>query len=99
MNIGLFEDSGCQNLLPMTWLRACFELRCGRDRLIDKLRTHWGPQISRLWVREALRDVVAERVELDRHADGNGCSSMRASCSPARPLRRPAAWPGCGTGR
>jgi UDP-N-acetylglucosamine diphosphorylase/glucosamine-1-phosphate N-acetyltransferase len=70
MNIGLFEDSGCQNLLPMTWLRACFELRCGRDRLIDKLRTHWGPQIARFWSRESLRDVIAERIELDPQTPG-----------------------------
>lgn len=64
MNIGLFEDSAYVQLLPLTWLRACFELRCGRDRLVDKVRTHVGPQIVRLWLRDAIRAVVAERFEL-----------------------------------
>jgi UDP-N-acetylglucosamine diphosphorylase / glucose-1-phosphate thymidylyltransferase / UDP-N-acetylgalactosamine diphosphorylase / glucosamine-1-phosphate N-acetyltransferase / galactosamine-1-phosphate N-acetyltransferase len=70
MNIGLFEDSGCRDLLPLTWLRSCCELRCGRDRLIDKVRTHWGPRIVRLWLREPVREVVGERIELDPQTPG-----------------------------
>lgn len=65
MNIALFEDSGYRDLLPVTWLRACFELRCGRDLLIDKVRTHVGGRIARLFVRPELRPVVAERVPVD----------------------------------
>lgn len=100
MNIGLFEDSGCQNLLPMTWLRACFELRCGRDRLIDKLRTHWGPHIARFWVREPLRDVVAERVELDPQTpDGQWLlvNSRVLLTGPAAPPASGVAWMRNGT--
>jgi UDP-N-acetylglucosamine diphosphorylase / glucose-1-phosphate thymidylyltransferase / UDP-N-acetylgalactosamine diphosphorylase / glucosamine-1-phosphate N-acetyltransferase / galactosamine-1-phosphate N-acetyltransferase len=65
MNIGLFEDSGYLRLLPLTWLRACFELRCGRDRLADKVRTLLHSPIARLWLRESIQDVVAERFALD----------------------------------
>ena len=64
MNIGLFEDAGIQRLLPLTWLRAGFELRCGCDRLVDKVRTHMG-RVARIWVRDVLRDPLAERFKLD----------------------------------
>ena len=49
MNILLFEDAGYLRLLPLTWLRPAFDLRCGRDRLIDKIRKHVGP-IARRYV-------------------------------------------------
>ena len=65
MNIGLFEDHGYQNLLPLTWLRAPFELCCGTDRLIDKVRTHFGPIIARIWARAAIQEIIDERIELD----------------------------------
>jgi UDP-N-acetylglucosamine diphosphorylase/glucosamine-1-phosphate N-acetyltransferase len=65
MNIGLFEDHACQQLLPLTWLRACFELRCGCDRLVDKVRTHLGNRVARVWVRDYVRAVVADRFECD----------------------------------
>ncbi len=65
MNVGLFEDAGYVNLLPLTWLRACFELRCGVDHLIDKVRAHAGGPLARLWVREALREAVRDRHRLD----------------------------------
>lgn len=65
MNIGLFEDSGCLRLLPLTWLRACFELRCGRDRLVDKVRTHLRAHVVRVWVRDAVEETVAERFTFD----------------------------------
>ena len=46
MNLGVFEDGGYKNLLPLTWTRACFELRCGCDRLIDKMETHFGSRVA-----------------------------------------------------
>lgn len=66
MNIGVFEDFGFKQLLPLTWLRPCYELRCGRDRLIDKLRAHLSAEIHGIWVRDALREVALERIELAR---------------------------------
>jgi UDP-N-acetylglucosamine diphosphorylase/glucosamine-1-phosphate N-acetyltransferase len=70
MNIGLFEDRGYRDLLPLTWLRPACELRCGTDRLIDKVRTHLGGRVARLWLRELLREAVAERLTLDAPAPG-----------------------------
>ncbi len=64
LNVGLFEDARYRDLLPLVWLRPCWELRLGRDRLIDKLRTHVGPRIQRVWPREALRERCAAEIEL-----------------------------------
>ncbi|MGE0481972.1 MAG: putative sugar nucleotidyl transferase [Phycisphaerae bacterium] len=64
MNIGFFEDDGWRNLLPLTWLRSAFELRTGRDTLLDKVATHVRGRVARVWVREALAPVVAERIPL-----------------------------------
>ncbi len=60
MNIGLFEDAGWKNLLPLVWLRPAHELLCGRDRLIDKIRRHCGESICRYWTRPMLRSVAIE---------------------------------------
>ena len=63
MNIGLFEDSGVAQLLPLTWLRSPCELLCGCDLLMDKVTAQIGP-ISRIWARPALRPVLANRISL-----------------------------------
>jgi len=65
MNIALFEDSQYENLLPLTWLRTACELRCGCDRLIDKVRAHAPGRLCRLFVRETLQDVIGERFDLE----------------------------------
>ncbi|MFO0838239.1 MAG: putative sugar nucleotidyl transferase [Phycisphaerae bacterium] len=70
MNLALFEDSGWTGLLPLTWLRPAFELRCGRDRLIDKLCSGLSAQISKLLVRDALRATVEARSPLAAHQPG-----------------------------
>ncbi len=64
MNLGLFEDNGWRNLLPLTYLRACFELRCGRDRLCDKVRSQFDRPIAGVWLREDISAVVSRRIEL-----------------------------------
>jgi len=74
MNIILFEDHHHASLRPLSWLRPAFELRCGRDRLIEKIRVHFGPDIVRVLVREELREVVEERTELAAPAaDAHWC--------------------------
>ncbi len=64
MNFGIFEDDGWRNLLPLTWLRPAWALRCGADLLIDKLRAHVCPAIHATWMRRELGGF-ASRVELD----------------------------------
>ncbi|MCH7870675.1 MAG: hypothetical protein IID33_03145 [Planctomycetes bacterium] len=73
MNLGLFEDNGWRNLLPLTYLRACFELRCGRDRLCDKVQTHFGRPIARSWMREQIAAVVTARCEFAASDAGDWC--------------------------
>ncbi len=57
----VFEDHGYADLLPLTYWRATFELRCGCDQLIDKIRAALGDADVSLMVRPELTDVVAER--------------------------------------
>ena len=78
MNIGLFEDRGYRDLLPLTWLRAAFELRCGRDRLIDKVRTHLGPAVAGLWLRETIRPTVTNHIELNPPQHGRDWCVLNA---------------------
>jgi UDP-N-acetylglucosamine diphosphorylase/glucosamine-1-phosphate N-acetyltransferase len=78
VNIGIFEDFGYKQLLPLTWLRPCYELRCGRDRLIDKLRAHLSAEIHGIWVRDALREVALERIELAKPDPGAGWCLVNA---------------------
>lgn len=74
MNLGLFEDAGYRQLLPLTWLRPAFELRCGIDRLIDKAQTQLKQPVARLWLREELAPVVHERTRLaDPAPDQDWC--------------------------
>ncbi|MBN1342572.1 MAG: hypothetical protein JXQ73_07825 [Phycisphaerae bacterium] len=61
LTVVIFEDYGYANLLPLTYWRAAFELRCGRDLLIDKIRAAIGPAEVSLMVRPELVDVVSER--------------------------------------
>lgn len=65
MNIIIVEDHGTADLLPLTWLRSCAELRCGRDRLLDRYRTQTGGRLVGHWTRPEIQDVVADRVPLD----------------------------------
>ncbi|MEW6249799.1 MAG: putative sugar nucleotidyl transferase [Planctomycetota bacterium] len=65
MNLAIFEDHGAERLLPLVWLRAPCELRCGRDRLIDKVRAHFPGPLARLLLRESLRAVISERLRCE----------------------------------
>lgn len=60
MNIGVFEDSGWRNLLPLTWLRTASGLICGRDRLIDKLLAVTGRAPSGYWTRNEMSGRIGE---------------------------------------
>lgn len=54
MNIALFEDSAWRQLLPLTWLRPCGELRCGRDSLGSAIARSLNGQIRRRFERPDL---------------------------------------------
>lgn len=69
MNIALFEDEGYVNLLPLTWLRPAFELRCGSGRLFDKLKNRLEGVIARVLLRPELEAVMRGRLELSNAID------------------------------
>ncbi len=57
----IFEDHGYVGLLPLTYWRATFELRCGCDQLIDKIRGAIQPTSLSLAVRPEIVQVVTDR--------------------------------------
>ena len=71
--IVLFEDAGFANLLPLTYWRTVFGLRCGRKTLIDRLAQYLGRPAGGLWTRDWLAAVAAERymVPVNAPADEN----------------------------
>lgn len=100
MNVVLFEDAHYRDLLPLTWLRPAFELRCGRDRLIDKIRDHLGQRIVSVFSRPELRDVLADRFDLCEPVEGeNWCFVNARLFVPGNVLAPPAgvAWRAQGT--
>ena len=56
----VFEDAGWKNLLPLTWWRATFDLRCGLDSLLDKIERAAGAR-AELLARPDLAAVLASR--------------------------------------
>lgn len=60
-NIVLFEDAGYRGLLPLTYWRTVFGLRCGRKTLMDRAVMQLHRAVSGLWVRDWLAAVAGER--------------------------------------
>ncbi len=94
MNIVLFEDAGYERLLPLTWVRTCCELVCGRDRLIDKIRTHVRGRLVRIDVRAPLTALVAERLPVEAPDAAADWCLLNARALVTGPLTLPA--PGVG---
>ncbi|MFW6182127.1 MAG: putative sugar nucleotidyl transferase [Spirochaetota bacterium] len=61
MNICLFEDHACEDLLPLVHLRPVWELRCGVDTLLEKLLRVYPDARVTLFCREHLRAAAEER--------------------------------------
>lgn len=57
----VFEDERFAGLLPLTYWRATFELRCGVDTLLDKVLARQPNEGWALYCRPYLQQVVAER--------------------------------------
>ena len=60
MNLGVFEDAGWRNLLPLTWLRNAVALICGRDRLLDKIMAVSQTAPAGYWARPELSPRIGE---------------------------------------
>lgn len=53
MQVGLFEDSGWQRLLPVVRLRPIWDLWWGMDRLADKWARYFGWRVAGYWTERA----------------------------------------------
>ncbi len=61
MQLVVFEDAGYRNLLPLTYWRAAFDLRCGCETLIEKIEAAAGRTAESVFVRPDLAEVMKER--------------------------------------
>lgn len=62
MQICVFEDEkGSQGLYPLTYLRAAFELKCGRTSLLEKIIFKFKEKKVSLLVRDYLAEAVKEK--------------------------------------
>ena len=95
MNFALFEDAQYKNLLPLTWLRTACGLRCGRDRLIDKIRSNLADGIMRVFVRPELRESITDRFDpTTDNPDDDWCliNTRALITAPVLPPPAGAAW-------
>ena len=61
MHIVVFEDHRYRDLLPLVYWRAVFELRCGWDSLVAKVRRAYADVPVHARMRSSIREVVCER--------------------------------------
>ena len=62
MHLIIFEDSYYMNLLPLTYLRAAFELRLGASSLLEKITGWWNKRGEVfLLTRDYLTEVIEKR--------------------------------------
>ena len=60
MHICIYEDSGCNNLLPMTYVRPVYDLFCGMVSLQEKLIRNFPQASITLHTRSVLEKVVRD---------------------------------------
>lgn len=60
----VYEDPGWQRLLPLVYLRAVFQLRCGMRDLLGRVLDLVGEDVPMLWCRVELSGVVTEQTAL-----------------------------------
>ena len=63
MKICIFEDRNYDQLYPLTYLRAVFELRCGYTELIDKIKEKFKKEAFSYFVREHLAPSLKTRLQ------------------------------------
>jgi len=61
MHICIYEDSGCNNLLPMAYVRPVYDLFCGMVSLQEKLIRNFPQASLTLHTRSVLEKVVRDR--------------------------------------
>ncbi len=68
----VYEDAGWQRLLPLVYLRAVFQLRCGMGDLLGRIRGLCDQTLLDIWCRRELCEMVAEQtgVQANRPVEG-----------------------------
>jgi UDP-N-acetylglucosamine diphosphorylase/glucosamine-1-phosphate N-acetyltransferase len=99
MHLVVFEDAGYRNLLPLVYVRATFDLRCGHDALLDKIEAAVGRPADALFVRPTIAAAVAERGPrpVNTHPSGEEQLWINGRLMLRQPLDMPlnsAAWRG-----
>ena len=61
MHICIYEDSGCNNLQPMAYVRPVYDLFCGIVSLQEKLTRNFPQASLTLHTRSVLEKVVRDR--------------------------------------
>ena len=61
MHICIYEDSGCNNMLPMVYMRPVYDLFCGIVTLQEKLIRNFPKASITLHTRSVLESVVRDR--------------------------------------
>ncbi|HOL21892.1 MAG TPA: putative sugar nucleotidyl transferase [bacterium] len=64
MKILIYEDTGWRDLLPLTFIKCVFEIRCGYDSVLDKIRAVIPDGEIGLWVRDYIKPLMAKRYNL-----------------------------------
>ncbi len=73
MKVVVFEDDQFDHFLPLVWVRAVFELRCGAVSLREKIERAAGAKASALLVRDYLAAVLSKRSGGAAINDLSGC--------------------------
>lgn len=76
-------------LLPLTWLRAAFEIRCGRDTLRASIESSLGLRTANVHVRPSLQTVIGSRVSLDASRDDCPSCFWNGRALPTGPIAPP----------
>lgn len=89
VNLTLFEDSGWMRLLPLTWVRAAFEIRVGRDTLRESIETQLGIRVSGTLTRRVIEPVIRSRVKLEPLRDALPTCLWNARAIPEKAMQPP----------
>lgn len=83
--IVVYEDFGWQRMLPLVYIRAVFQLICGMDDLLGKVRrlcdgryqeNNGKPAPLELWCRPGIADVVQQSTSLAVNRDAGGSTLL-----------------------
>lgn len=64
MKVLIYEDEKWRDLLPLTFTKASFEIRCGYDSLIYKIIKVVPEGEKGLWVRDYLKGLITKKYNL-----------------------------------